>query len=238
MICIPITAEHLNAAFDVPRQIAGDPLVRPSEKQQAERLSQNATRGDWEREIANRFAAPASANTSDANESNPLPVEGSFGTRHTGRPRIVLDRHSQAASGALEDGLGDVMVVTSVMDVNVEVAQRVGGQRLPKVFDQFRIEFTDLLGGERRIENQEVASAQIPNGAAQSLFHWQSEVTIASDSLFVANRLADRLTNADTSVFDGVMLIDMQIAGNVDVEIKTTMPREELQHVIEKPDTS
>ena len=148
----------------------------------------------------------------------------------------MFDRHAEAAGRAFEDGFGDVVVVAAVVDVDVEVAQGVGGQGLPEVFDQLGIELADLLGRERSVEYQVIATAQIPNRAAERFFHRQRKVAVAADSLLVADRLADGLTDADAGVFNRVMLIDVQVALHVDLKVEATVPREQLQHVIEEAD--
>ena len=48
--------------------------------------------------------------------------------------------------------------------------------------------------------------------------------------------LADRLTESDAGILDGVMLIDMKIARRADFDIDQRMPGELLQHMVEKAD--
>ena len=46
----------------------------------------------------------------------------------------------------------------------------------------------------------------------QRLFHRQREVAVAADARLVAQRLPQRLAQADAHVFDRVVLIDVQVA--------------------------
>ena len=48
--------------------------------------------------------------------------------------------------------------------------------------------------------------------------------------------LRHRLAERDAEILDGVMLIDVEIAGGVDLQVEAAVPREQLQHVIEKAD--
>ena len=49
-------------------------------------------------------------------------------------------------------------------------------------------------------------------------------------------RREHRLAERDADVFDGVMLIDVEIAGGLHLQIEPAMPRDEIEHVIEKAD--
>ena len=46
----------------------------------------------------------------------------------------------------------------------------------------------------------------------------------------------DRLAERDPEILDGVVLIDVEIAGGGDPEIVCAVPRDQLQHVIEEAD--
>src|SRR6185295_2713420 len=56
------------------------------------------------------------------------------------------------------------------------------------------------------------------------------------DALARAERLRHRLAERDAEVLDGVVLIDVEIAGRVDPQIEGAVARDELQHVIEEAD--
>ena len=47
-----------------------------------------------------------------------------------------------------------------------------------------------------------------------------------------SNRFAER----DADVFDGVMLIDVEIAGGLDLQVEAAVPGDQVEHVIEKAD--
>ena len=52
----------------------------------------------------------------------------------------------------------------------------------------------------------------------------------------VAERGGDRLAERDAEIFDGVMLIDVEVACRVDGQVERAVAREQLQHVIEETD--
>src|SRR4051812_25721342 len=61
-------------------------------------------------------------------------------------------------------------------------------------------------------------------------------MAVATNASFIAKRLLHRLAQANAHVLDRVMLIDLQVALRLDLQIERPMPSEQLQHVIQKPD--
>ena len=51
---------------------------------------------------------------------------------------------------------------------------------------------------------------------------------------FDAERFCDGFAQSDAGVFDGVVLIDVQIALRFDFQIDGAVPRDEIEHVIEE----
>src|SRR6185436_995117 len=63
------------------------------------------------------------------------------------------------------------------------------------------------------------------------------KIARAIDPAPVAERFRDRLAERDPQIFDRVMLIYVEIAGRLDLQIETAVPGEELEHVVEEPDS-
>jgi hypothetical protein len=164
-----------------------------------------------------------------------LARQRTLGAGHAGRiARVDFDGHAQSPSGTFENAFADVVVVPAVVQDDVQVAQGVGGRGLPEVFHQFAIELADFCSAERRLKNEEITATQIERRGDERFFHRQREMPITADPPLVAQGLLDSLAEADADVFDRVMLIDMQIAIGLDGQIDQCMPREQLEHVIEK----
>src|SRR5207244_5109903 len=62
------------------------------------------------------------------------------------------------------------------------------------------------------------------------------EIAGAIDPLAVAERPQHRLAERDADIFDRMVLIDVEIAPGLQRQVEAAVPREELQHVIEKAD--
>ena len=61
-------------------------------------------------------------------------------------------------------------------------------------------------------------------------------MTVTKDAFFVAHRLGERLPQRDADVFDGVMIINMQIARGVDIQIDQAVTGNLIEHVIQERD--
>ena len=60
----------------------------------------------------------------------------------------------------LEDRFGDVMVVTAVVQHDVQIHQGIGRHGLPEILDQLAVEIADLGAGELGLKHQEISAAQ------------------------------------------------------------------------------
>ena len=57
---------------------------------------------------------------------------------------------------------------------------------------------------------------------------------MASDAAFITERALYGFAQNDANVFDGVMLIDFEIAASVESKIESAVTCEEFEHVVEK----
>src|SRR5262245_48862560 len=81
------------------------------------------------------------------------------------------------------------------------------------------------------------ASTEIDRDDCERFVHRHDEVPRAVDASLSTQRLRDRLAERDADVFDGVVLVHVEISIRVEPEIEATVPGEQLQHVIEEADT-
>jgi len=63
-------------------------------------------------------------------------------------------------------------------------------------------------------------AVEIDGGEAEGLVHGHQEVAGAQDAALVAERFVEGLAECNPNVFDGVMLVDVEIAPAVEVEIE------------------
>jgi len=151
------------------------------------------------------------------------------------------DGLSQRACERFEDGFGDVVIVEGVVvggDFDVAVEAALVDDRLEELADELGVEGADFgaLAGEAGIENQSGSSGEVDADTGECFVHGDGGETESFDAFFVAEGLLDGLAEDDTDVFDGVVIIDVGIAGGVDGEAEATVFREVIEHVVEESD--
>jgi hypothetical protein len=73
---------------------------------------------------------------------------------------------------------------------------------------------------------------------AQGFVHWHEEIAGAQNAALGAQRFVEELAEHDADIFDGVVLVDIEVALGFELEIEATVMGEEFQHVIEETDPS
>ena len=131
----------------------------------------------------------------------------------------------------------DLVVVRAPVH-HLEVHVGAGGLRKPleEIVDQLGLQIADEAHRDLGVDHGMRAAAQIDRGDRQRFVHRHHEVAGAVDAALVADRRRHRLAERNADVFDGVMLIDVEVAGGLHLEIEAAMARDEIQHVIEKAD--
>ena len=79
-------------------------------------------------------------------------------------------------------------------------------------------------------------AGEVDGGDGEGLVHGHDEVAGAEDALLVAERFVEGLAKGDADVLDGVVLVDVEVAGAGEREVEATVAGEELQHVVEEAD--
>ena len=77
-------------------------------------------------------------------------------------------------------------------------------------------------------------AAEIDRRDRERLVHRHHEVAGAVDAAAVAERLRHRLAERDAEILDGVVLVDVEIAGRLHRQVEPAVRREQLQHVVEE----
>ena len=147
-----------------------------------------------------------------------------------------IDFHGSAerAGGGLENAFGDVVAVAAVVEDDVQVAQRVGREGLPEIEDQFAVEVADFRRGEVGLEDEVRPAAEVDGRGDERFFHRQREMPVTSDAGLIAQGLLHRLAQANPHVFDGVMLIDVQIADGLQLQVDHRVFGQERQRMVEE----
>ena len=113
-----------------------------------------------------------------------------------------------------------------------------GGLResLEEIFEEFNGEIADARGFDFCLDDAMPAATEVDCGGREGFVHGHQEISGAEDSFFRAQRFLYGLAERDADVFDGVVLVDVEVALGGDGEIERTVTRNEIEHVIEETD--
>jgi hypothetical protein len=144
--------------------------------------------------------------------------------------------YAEGAREGLEDSLDFVVVGAAVHGLYVNIGARAAGEAFEEVGDQFGLQIANQARAYFGLNGKRRAAAEVDGGDGQRLVHGHEEISGAQNAAFVAERAIEGLAQRDAHIFNGVVLIDVEIAVAPELEIECAVAREELKHVIEKAD--
>src|SRR5664279_934594 len=121
--------------------------------------------------------------------------------------------------------------------VQVELAPERGG--LPEFLDERERKIArdeEELLVDRGLEDDERPAGEIDDRSRESLVERHVTGAEAFDSRARSERLVESLAESESDVLDGVMRVDVHVAGRPHGEIETCVPGDRLEHVGQKPD--
>jgi hypothetical protein len=116
----------------------------------------------------------------------------------------------------------------------MHVGPRATSEAIEKVMHQFGLQIAHQSLPHLGIDHSRGAPAEINRRQPQGFIHRHDKVSGAQNSPLRSQRLVKSLAEHDADVFHGVVLIDVKIALCLQLEIETSMPGKQFQHVIEE----
>jgi hypothetical protein len=128
------------------------------------------------------------------------------------------------------------MAGAAVHDLGVEVGSAVGDEAIEEVMEEFNLKIANEADFYCVFVNKRGAAAEIDCSDSKCLVHRQHEVACAIDAYAIAQRFREELAENDAAVFDGVVLIDIEVTGGMQSEIEPAVLGEQLEHMVEEAD--
>jgi len=149
-------------------------------------------------------------------------------------PLVARDSETQRAREGFEHRFDLMMRGTSVQGTQVHVG--AGGLReaLKEIFDKLDLKIADALRCDFRVYDTKGAATKIDGGRGESLVHRHEEISGAQDAALRTERFLQRFPKGDANIFDGVMLVHVEIAAGLHLQIECAMTRDEFEHVVEE----
>ena len=129
------------------------------------------------------------------------------------------------------------MRVAPAQAIDVQIKLRCLRKRSPEVFSELDRKVSNHLPSRRHFVDEKEPTRQIDHRPAQRLIHRYNCFTVTIDPGFVAERLNEGLAQRDRDVFDGMMIVDLEIAFARHLQVEQSVFGKELEHVFEKRQT-
>src|SRR5579871_283636 len=169
------------------------------------------------------------------------------------RPMAALEhalRRREAAGGAsldrdgllhglregLEDRLGLVVVVLAVGHLHVDVRLETPCEAVEELREEPDRHVPHALRGELHVVDELGPPGDVDGDDRERLLHGASERARARDPGARAQRQAEGLAEDDPRVLDRVVLIDLDVARDLDREVEQAVLREAVEEVVEERD--
>src|SRR6185436_18139220 len=146
--------------------------------------------------------------------------------------RIDRRRHVARPRERLEDALDRVVRVAAVVQQHVQVALRAGGERREELLRELAVEVADPLAVEAGdVPHERRPAAEIDRHRDHHLVHRQGRPAVARDAGAVAERALERGPEHEAHVLDGVVAVDLDVAGRAQLQVEHAVARERVEHV-------
>ena len=130
-----------------------------------------------------------------------------------------------------------MVVVGTIMIENMQGDAGVLRKCLEEFANKFRIESADLRGAEGDVPDKERAAGEIDGSLCHRFIHRKIDRGVTSDAAAITERLGNRLPDRNAGIFDGMMIVDMQVTLGLDFHVDQRMPGKLVEHMVEEADT-
>jgi len=98
------------------------------------------------------------------------------------------------------------------------------------------LQVADEGRGELVVDDAGDAAGEIDGADGERLVHGHAEVARAQDAALVAEGFGEGLAEGDADVFDRVVLVDVEVADALELEVEAAVAGEAFEHVVEEAD--
>lgn len=147
---------------------------------------------------------------------------------------IAVHRHLDTAGQCLEDAFNLVVFIVAT-GLDVQIHQGGIAQTLEEMEKHFGWHAANVFAMELGIPNQPGAASEIEHHLTETVVHRQGEA-VALNAALVTESLTQTFSQSQSGVFDGVVLVYLQIAAYLNIQIELSVAGYLLEHVIEETD--
>src|SRR5690554_5125341 len=165
-----------------------------------------------------------------------LAIKGAFGAGEIiAKLRISTCRGVEGSREGLEGGFAEMVVVASADAIDMNGHRSGAGNRPEEFAGQRKVHALRTVGGlPVDLDDRHRAAGEIQHGADLGLVHRYVGVTVTVDAALIANGFRQGFADHDPGIFHRVVLVDVQVAFAMNLEVKAAVHREGGQHVIKE----
>jgi hypothetical protein len=164
--------------------------------------------------------------------------ERTLGARHLAlEPVVHHSRRAQRPGQRLEAGFRDVVRVLAVKQFKVQADAGIHREGVKELLEQLGVDDANLVPGEADLPDQVGPVAQVDRGPNQRLVHRNIGVAEADNARIAAYGLLEGLAQHNAHIFHRVVLVDVEVAPGLHVNVHGGVLGEAFQHVVEKSHT-
>src|SRR6185437_15541233 len=116
----------------------------------------------------------------------------------------------------------------------VHIGSCSAGKALKKIKDQFRLQIAYHVSVYLCADNGGGPPAEIHSSYTKSLILGHHKVAGSHDPFFISERFVERLAQRNSYIFHRVVLVNVQIAFGLQLQIKSAVPRKKFKHVVKE----
>src|SRR5277367_4329122 len=144
---------------------------------------------------------------------------------------------AQCTGKCLEQRFDFVMAGATVEYAGMNASASPTGKAVEEIVHELRLQIAYQPGANLGIDRRGCPPTKVHRRETQGFVHGHHEIACAKNSPLGAQRFVEALAKHYANIFDGVMLIDGQVALGLKLKIEAAVMGKEFQHVIEETDS-
>lgn len=148
---------------------------------------------------------------------------------------IAFHGHADAAAQSLEDAF-DLVVLVVATGLDIQIHAGGVAQTLEEMEEHLGRHAADILAVELGIPHDPGTASEVEHHLTQAVVHRKGE-TVTLDTALVAQGLAQAFSQSQGHIFNGVVLVYLQVTVHADIQVETAVAGYLLQHMVEETDT-
>ncbi len=126
------------------------------------------------------------------------------------------------------------MIAAAVHDFDVHIGSGSSSKSFEEVSHEFGLKITDYGNVHLVIDDVGDSAREIDGRHGQGLIHGHDEISCSQDAFLISERFCKGFAEGDSDVFNGVVLVDVEITHTLELKVEAAVTSEQFEHVIKE----